>query len=456
MKKNEENNTSTSNASAKSSTGTHTENAVGGASLLVIGGALTARFIYNQLLVDPEQDQEFGFGKIRKDASKATVLLDTTNYHSGADPTAKLTLDALDERTKVLHQVDAQEFSNFCRQQKKILQNAERESRTAAKEHLRKELVEAMHDAYGRIPAFASWYFAYTTTWKLLSVALTSAAKHAVTFRSEQTLSQKVSEDLQIFVCQKYEAIVLRPAWTNAKIHGAFVKSIRNAHDIYLESCQELESSVAQFVSNQTKRYRIPPQPSDIIVDVDWRTQLQKADHLPVTFEKSPEFSAILIGATAVAGKVAGTGAAAGATKAMIGKIVSPFVTKAVGATMSGGVATASATGGAMVGGPVGAAFGAAIGLGVDVMANAGVALVQRSSFEEDVEKSLDATIREWENNLFPEMERIHRIWFDHAESLLDVSSSASSNISSTSASTSTSTILREVQEEEVVGTKDE
>jgi hypothetical protein len=105
----------------------------------------------------------------------------------------------------------------------------------------------------------------------------------------------------------------------------------------------------------------------------------------------------------------------------MLGKVVSPFVAKAVGVTLGGGAAAAGAAGGAMAGGPMGAAIGAAIGLTVDMTVNAGVALMQRSSFEQDVKDSLDATILEWEENLFPELERIHGIWFDHAESVLDM-----------------------------------
>jgi hypothetical protein len=401
--------------SAKKKTTTLSATQVG---MVILGGALSARLAYSKFLLDPEDYNSMKHGEIRRDSSNATVLLNTAGIQK--KDASKLALEDIDESTRV-RSVDATGFSMFCKEQKKILRTAREHSQKVAQETFRKELDDAFSDVYGRTDTFASWYFAYPTTWKLLSVALTSAAKHAVTFRSEQTLSQKVSEDLQTLVCRKYEALVLRPALTDPKIHRAFVRSIRSAHKDYLKSLEDLEGSVASFVAKETTAYSSPPRPGDVIVDVDWRTQLQKVDHLPLTFEKTPEFSVAVVGASVVAGKVIGGGAAASATKAMLGKVVSPFVAKAVGVTLGGGAAAAGAAGGAMAGGPMGAAIGAAIGLTVDMTVNAGVALMQRSSFEQDVKDSLDATILEWEENLFPELERIHGIWFDHAESVLDM-----------------------------------
>eukprot|EP00980_Cylindrotheca_fusiformis_P001304 scaffold333_cov133-Cylindrotheca_fusiformis.AAC.30 len=387
--------------------------------MIVVGGALSARLAYGKLVGGQDEYSSMVNGGLRRDASNATVLLRAPPPVKKAGK-SKLTVDDIDESTRI-RTVDAEGFSEFCKEQRKIVQIGRERSKHSAKERLRKELDEAFLEVYGRIDTFSSWYFAYPTTWKLLLVALTSAAKHAVSIRSEQTLSQKVSADLQILVYRKYEALVLRPALTDPKIHRAFLRSINSAHDEYLKSLQDLEGSVATFVANETTAYSSPPSHADVVVDVDWRTQLQKVDHLPLAYEKTPVFSIGVVGASTAAGKLVGGGAAAGATKAMIGKAVSPFVSKAVGATLTGGTAAAGAAGGAIAGGPVGAAIGAAVGIGVDMTVNAGVALMQRSSFERDVKESLDATILEWEENLFPELERIHGIWFDHAESLIDM-----------------------------------
>jgi hypothetical protein len=67
----------------------------------------------------------------------------------------------------------------------------------------------------------------------------------------------------------------------------------------------------------------------------------------------------------------------------------------------------------------VGAVAGAAIGGSVDMTVNAGVALMQRSAFVEDVRESLNATQSEWEDRLWPELERVQSVWFGHADEAL-------------------------------------
>ncbi|KAL3926583.1 MAG: hypothetical protein SGBAC_013418 [Bacillariaceae sp.] len=389
------------------------------AGLIFVGGALSARVAYNSFLLDPSSAQGNG---IRRDGSKATVLLSKSAALSQSKPPNQLTIDQVDEETKKLQEVDAEHFAKFCHQQRQILKETREQSKRAAKEKLRRELEVAFADSYQRIPKFSSWYFAYATTWKLLGAAGTSAVKHAVSFRSEQTLSEAVSRDLQVLVCQKYEALLLKPKLTDPKIHKAFVDSLQAAHQDYLEGLENLERSVATFVQEETKGVSAAPTTKDVIVDVDWKAQLQKVDHLPLAFEKSPQFSMALIGTSVVGGKVVGAGSAVTATKALMGKLVSPFVSKAVAAATigkGGGVAAAGAAGGAMAGGPLGAAMGAAVGVTVDMTVNAGVALMQKGSFERDVKEAMDVTLLEWEENLWPELEKTQGMWFDRADAVL-------------------------------------
>mmetsp|Transcript_29083 Transcript_29083/g.70206 ORF Transcript_29083/g.70206 Transcript_29083/m.70206 type:complete len:448 (-) Transcript_29083:68-1411(-) len=386
------------------------------AGLIFVGGALSARFAYNTFLLDPSSQ---GNGILR-DGSKATVLLKSSALLQSAPN--KLTIDQVDEETKNLQRVDAENFDKFCQEQRKILKEAREQSKRAAKEKLRQELEVAFENSYRRIPKFSAWYFAYSTTWKLVGEAGKSAAKHAVSFTSEKTLSEAVSHDLQALVCQKYEALILKPKLTDPKVHKAFVDSLQATHKDYLKALENLESSVATFVQEEIKEAAAAPTTRDVIVDVDWKAQLQKVDHLPLAFEKSPQFSMALIGSSVVGGKVVGAGTAVTATKALMGKLVSPFVSKAVAAATlgkGGGVAAAGAAGGAMAGGPLGAAMGAIVGVSVDMTVNAGVALMQKGSFERDVKEAMDVTIMEWEENLWPELEKTQGIWFDRADAVL-------------------------------------
>jgi len=398
----------------------------------VLGGAITARILYSQLLAE----NNAGSGP-RRDASRATVIIQTPpidNLNSDRDgeisPERLSSIGSANGHGQ-LHEVDASEFGKFVSEQRVMLQSSKRGSRDAAAKHLHKELSEAFADASDRVTAFSRWYFAYSTTYRLLGIAMTSAAKHAVTFRTEKTLSTAVSDELQAHVRRKYEALVLRPALTDPKVHRAFVRSLRMAHDDYLRAVRELEDSVASFILSQSTAFANPPRSNEVDVALDWTAQQQKVEHIPLAYEKSPEITIALIGAGTAVGKVAGGAAVGGAAKTLAAKIVAPFATKAVGATLGKGVAAGAATGGAMIG-PVGAAAGAAagaaIGLGVDMSVNAGVALMQSSAFEKDVRDSLDATVLEWEERLLPELERVQGIWFDHAERSLQISEHSSDN----------------------------
>lgn len=363
----------------------------GGAALLLVGGAVSGRWILSSHLIADDQSRP------RRDASKATVVL----HLPKSTDTPKLKRENLDTETRQVV-IDAEQFEFFCKQQRRILKAERVSSQQKGRKRLETQLKQAFQGAHDRIPKFADWYFSYATTWKLWGMAISSAANHAISFRTEQSLKDKVSQDLQAFVCQKYEAIVLRPAVTDPLIHRAFREALRGAFDDYQESISNLHNSVADLISD------VPvAQPKEVLLELDWTAQLQKVEHVPMAFEKSPKaLTVALVGAGAVSGKLAGGAAIGGATKAMLGKLVAPFATKAVGASMSG------ATAGAVVGGPLGAAAGAAVGIGVDMTVNAGVALMQRSAFETDLKDSLDVTVKEWQDRLFPEMDEVQEIWF--------------------------------------------
>lgn len=404
-----------------------------GAAALVFGGAIAARFLYGQLTGLNESKAHHGAP--RRDESRVTVRISTEAYHKArADDMPQLTANRLADKSKQtdvtiddsrveLKSVDAQKFTSFVSQQRTVLQEAKIQSKSNSAQVLHKELNDALTDAEGRINAFADWYFAYKTTYTLLGVAMSSAARHAVTFRTENTLSEAVTEDIVAHVRRKYEALVLRPAITDPMVHRAFVRSLKAAHSEYMAAVQGLEESVSLFVSKEAEEsYSRPPRPDQVVIDMDWAAQMQKVEHVPLAYEKNPELSLAIVAGGAAAGKVAGASAVGAAVKMLSAKLAAPFATKAAGATLAK-AATAGAAGGAALAGPAGsaagAAAGAAIGLGVDTLVNAGVALIHRSAFEKDVKESLRATALEWEDRLMPELERVQDVWFGHAESLL-------------------------------------
>ena len=55
--------------------------------------------------------------------------------------------------------------------------------------------------------------------------------------------------------------------------------------------------------------------------------------------------------------------------------------------------------------------IGALAGLGVDYTINAGVELMQRDTFMADMREALDATRKQWKQQLMDELARVVNVW---------------------------------------------
>jgi len=395
-----------------SSTGRDTKRyALAGAALFVSGG-LAARWWYSRLLLNDNSDTTRGF---RKDASRATVVLQ--NVPRPAAPLSQKGLDSA--KYHELKQVDAAQFQAFVQEQRQLLRQTAAENQEKSAQLLHDKLRASMADADHRVDAFCDWYLSYATTYKLLGIAMSSAARHALSVHNnqQQTLTERVTSDLETVVGRQYDAMVLRPALTDPSIHRATVETLQQAHRDYWTALEALDAALAEFVT--INGYDTPPTHSSVVLELDWAAQRQKVQHVPAAYDKSPERTVALIAGGAAAGKLAGGAATVAAVKALAAKLSAPLASKAVAATLSG-KAAAGAASGAVLGGPVGAAAGAAVGLGVDVGVNAVTGLLQRSALREDVRASLRATVDEWEQDVLrPEVERVQRVWYQHAQDML-------------------------------------
>jgi hypothetical protein len=393
---------------------------------LVFGSALAARSWYNAT-IDRDYDMWNSItGAPRQDQSKVTIVVPKSSSTVGSSNQQQ----AVDANALLLH-VDLGDLQAFLETQRQTIQVQRENAKHQTQRMLHLHLIDAMQDCQTRgIKQFASWYFSYTTSYRLLSIAMNSAAKHALKMgrNEQQTIQQAVTQDLQQYICDKYLAIVLRPALTNPKLHRALVTTLEDLHThVYHPSLIQLETAMQHFAQGHEKNIvledpklstscTIPP--GSISLQLDWKAQLQKAQHLPIVYERyPPELSVALIGGSAMAGKAIG----GSAVKAVSAKLAAPFVTKAVGTTL-GGKAVAGAAGGIVTGGPLGGAIGAAIGIGMDMAVNKGVSLMQRSAFENDVRESLDATILEWEELMLVEVDHVvQKEWFGQLELMLQI-----------------------------------
>ena len=115
-----------------------------------------------------------------------------------------------------------------------------------------------------------------------------------------------------------------------------------------------------------------------------------------------------MVGGTAVGKALSGA-----LTKGLFSKLASPFVSKVL--TIAAGALSGS------LGGPVGAAVGGTLGVGVDVLVNEGVELVQRDQFEAEIQLTIEAIRDEWQRMMVLSVEGAIYVWISDTINLLPV-----------------------------------
>ncbi|MDM8568642.1 hypothetical protein QUF50_03850 [Thiotrichales bacterium HSG1] len=146
---------------------------------------------------------------------------------------------------------DAQEYSVFVNQQVTYLEAARIRLHQHAKQLLNARLTAVFGTISKRIDRFADWYFAYTTTYKILWEASTSVTRH--TFSAEATtISEAVSIDVEKYLHKHYENIVLRPENTDPKLQYAYRNTIREIHADYVKEIANMQTSFQAFIAKYT------------------------------------------------------------------------------------------------------------------------------------------------------------------------------------------------------------
>lgn len=307
--------------------------------------------------------------------------------------------------------VDHEKYSEFVQNSIDTLLQAQREMELEASKLLAERLTGCFLTIHPRAEQFADWYFSYSTSFKLLQEATLSLARHAAKFMEKTPINEAVSADMDRFMTQKYERIVLRPEINNSELQSAYLQCVKDIHAKYARAVHSLEENMSNLLASQTSHMK-QPQANDIRLSLDWGSQLHKIKSVPVNFEKNPELTLALSSGGALIGKtLASKGASLATTKALAGKLTAPFVSKAVAA---GGGALAGS-----VAGPLGTVLGATIGIGIDYTVNAGIELVKREEFIKDVNLVVDATRKDYFHVLEAELHRATRVWVEDAIQLL-------------------------------------
>ena len=155
---------------------------------------------------------------------------------------------------------------------------------------LQKKIYERFDKIHPRSEQFADWYFSYATSYKLIQEATLSLAGHAAKVFQETPINEAVAADMDKFLTQKYERIVIRPEINNSELQSAYLVCIKEVHAKYLDTIASLDSNMSELVDRNTTHVR-PPQQSDVQLSLDWSLQMYKIKSVPVKFVKSPELT---------------------------------------------------------------------------------------------------------------------------------------------------------------------
>jgi len=333
-------------------------------------------------------------------------------------------------RTRVL--ADAAEYSAFARAAFERLEAA-RAAASAAIEHaVAEEFMPLEAAAHGRVPIYADWYFAWSTSYRLLYEAAKSTLQHALA-PSVLSLQASVTADLGAYIRRHYEERVLEPEISDALLRQAFRRAYHRAHAHYLSAMAELDHAFQRFVAEKTSHLDEAAGEIAAAVVVDWDSQFHK---LKLSTHEKGGLGAIaggtgiaalaLVGAKSAALPAAAKAASGGASKAggallakLSTKLAAPVASKAVTAATSAGTGAAAGT---TVGGPLGGAIGALAGIGLDFAVNETVELIERPEFEIDVHRAVAATYGEWRESVEGSLQDAVAVWFGDTVQLLRTS----------------------------------
>lgn len=327
--------------------------------------------------------------------------------------------------------VDKQKYNEFVVNGISALDKSRYQMQIYASGILSERLDKCFEPVKERVDKFADWYFAYSTSFKLIRHATSSLARHSVNFTDRKTLSEAVTFDLDNYLAKQYERIVLRPEITDTEIQAAYLECVKDIHTQFVETINKMEGDMIELLARETNHLDDPTtnrkngngnkngggEDAKVLLRLDWATQLQKIKNVPANFEKTPELTVALSASGALIGKTVGTAvagkAAAGTAGSKIvgGKLASPFVAKVVSAGTGGLVGS--------LGGPIGTIFGAAMGIGIDYTTNAGIELMQREEFVKDVKNMVNATKKEYIMCLERELHRVAGVWIEDAMQIL-------------------------------------
>lgn len=318
---------------------------------------------------------------------------------------------------------DADAVSEFVRREIERVETARRDTHTRVRAALEARAAPVFANMQSRVPAFADWYYAWPTSYRLTGKAMYSAAANALK-PSVMRLDDAVAHDVARYVEKRYRDIVMRPELSDPLLQWAFVHALETGESGFQLALNRFDDRFRHFVATETTYLDGEPNLDDVSVILDWDHQTKK---LTITDVERGSLEVARGAALATAGALVGqrAGAALGARLAKgISRRAAATATRGIAVRLAGpyvarGLGTAAATAVGASGGPMGAVLGGAAGLGIDYAINEGVEYAERDSLEAGITAALDLQQRQWQETMLQSLDEAVNVWFDDLAELL-------------------------------------
>jgi hypothetical protein len=294
---------------------------------------------------------------------------------------------------------------------------AEAHARTA------EALVPVFGPMRSRVDEFADWYLGWGTGYRMLALAATSAASHALA-PEVLSLSDAVALDLERSVERNYRDQVLRPEESDPALRQAYAETLRAVHARVLALVRELDEAFQSYLAEESRLLDGRWAVARARLELDWNAQTRKlALPDPGAAAIEPLRGVALTAGGALAGRAVGAAAGRALAEGIAARSLAPAgvrvaaqLARPVAARVVGGLAGASA---GAAGGPVGLALGGALGLGVDYLVHSAGARLQRPELERTVSEALTAHAANWQAVLGDSAVEALDVWLDDLSSHL-------------------------------------
>ena len=312
---------------------------------------------------------------------------------------------------------DADEYSQFVKKNIQKLETARVRIKSNVMRYVSDGTDPIFNQMLKRKELFADWYFSWATGYRIIVKATGVYFDSSFSQSSKHTAQEETSREIEHYLQKQFSGIVMKPTITDEKLRQGYINALTQAHMDFLNVMTQIDNDFQKFVSNQTTHMKYPTE-EPVSVQLDWPGQFSKLNI--GAFEKGGIGAVAglgIVGGGAITGMVGGTAvgkALSGAlTKGLFSKLASPFVSKVL--TIAAGALSGS------LGGPVGAAVGGTLGVGVDVLVNEGVELVQRDQFEAEIQLTIEAIRDEWQRMMVLSVEGAIYVWISDTINLLPV-----------------------------------